>query len=225
MALKELREIRGIVIAALVVYGLIVVAAIHPHTPLDVFAYLSMDMQVGDRIPFVNDASVGKFYFFAAVMATALGLWQTFSESVRGTYPFLLHRPAGGRWVIGVKLAVGTVVYLTCTAVPLAIYSLWAATPGAHASPFEWSMTVSSWVVWLAMTMLYYGAFLAGIRPGRWYRSRFLPLAAAVFALIVVVGLAFTVFDGTLWPCGIVLAVDVWMIAMILFVARSRDYS
>ena len=91
--------------------------------------------------------------------------------------------------------------------------------------PFEWSMTVPAWVVWFAMTMLYLGTFLTGIIPGRWYRARFLPLAAAVFALIVVVGIAFTVFDGTLWPCWIVLAVDVWMITMILFVARSRDYS
>jgi len=27
-----------------------------------------------------------------------------------------------------------------------------------------------------------------------------------------------------LWPCLIVLVVDVWLIAMILFAARTRDY-
>ena len=224
MAWKELREIRGIAVAAMVMYGLITVGAIDPGSPLNLFGYLSMEWESGDRVPFVQGTFAGWFYFFAAVTAIALGLWQTLGESVRGTYPFLLHRPASGRWLIGMKMLVGTAVYLTCTAVPLVIYSLWAATPGTHGSPFEWSMTTPSWVAWWAITVLYLGAFLTGIRPGRWYRSRFLPLAAATFALIVVLGIA-SVFEGTLWPCWIVLAVDIWIIAMILFVARLRDYT
>ena len=84
-------------------------------------------------------------------------------------------------------------------------------------------MTVPTWVSWLAMTILYFGAFHTAIRPGRWYGSRILPLAASVLATFAAAGLAYE-FEGTLWPCLIVLVVDVWLIAMILFAARTRDY-
>lgn len=224
MALKELREIRIVVVGAMIIYGLITIAAIDPNSPLNLFHYLSGSMYTYS-IPFVRDAFVGKFYFFSGLMAITFGLWQTFGESLRGTYPFLLHRPASRRQLIGMKLLVGAAVYLIVTAVPLVIYSIWAATPGNHASPFEWSMTVSSWVTWSAMSMLYLGAFLTGIRPGRWYRSRFLPLAAAAFALIAVAAFSNTMFDGTWWLCWIVLVVDIWIISTILFVAKIRDYS
>ena len=73
-------------------------------------------------MPFVYDDFVGKFYLISVVFAIALGLRQTLGESIRGTYPFLLHRPADRRWLIGMKLSVGTAVYLICTAVPILVY-------------------------------------------------------------------------------------------------------
>ena len=74
--------------------------------------------------------------------------------------------------------------------------AVWAATPGTHASPFEWSMTVPIWIGWFAMTILYLGAFHTVVRPGRWYRSRLLPLAASAVATFAAVGLA-TAFEGS----------------------------
>jgi hypothetical protein len=134
-----------------------------------------------------------------------------------------LHRPADRHWLIGIKLLVGMIVYLICAGIPILVYAAWAATPCTHASPFEWSMTVPVWVAWLAMTILYLGAFHTAIRPGQWYRSRLLPLIASALATFAAAGLAFE-FEGSLWPCLIVLVVDVWLIAMILFAARTRDY-
>ena len=222
MALKELREIRGIAIAAIVVFGMLTFAAISPNEPLNPFYYLGRSSVA---IPFVSDYSVGKYYFFAGLMAVVFGLWQTFGESIRGTYPFLLHRPASVRWLVGMKLFVGTVVFLVASAILPLIYAMWAATPGNHASPFEWSMTVPVWVTWSAMTIPYFGAFLTGIMPGREDSARFLPLAASVLILIIVAVFANTLFEGAMWPLCVVLAVDVWILAMIFFVARSRDYS
>ncbi len=223
MALKELREIRGVAVAAMIIYGIITVAAVDPRSALNLFKYLPMNWR--DGIPFVSDSFVGKFYFFAALAAIVIGLWQTFGESLRGSYSFLLHRPASIRWLMGMKLFVGTAVYLIVSAVPLLIYSFWAATPGNHASPFAWSMTVPVWVSWFAMTIVYFGAFLTGIMPGRWYQARFLPLAASIFVMAILAVIANAVFAAALWPCLIVLAVDIWLITMIFFVARSRDYS
>ena len=45
--------------------------------------------------------------------------------------------PGRGSSLIGLKLAVGALVYLVCGAVPILLYGVWAATPGTHASPFD----------------------------------------------------------------------------------------
>ena len=219
MAIKEFREIRGIVLLALAAYALLAAATIDPMSPLNIFGARTLD----GSVPFVRDIFTGWFFFISVVFTIALGLRQTLGESMRGTYPFLLHRPAGRRWLIGIKLAVGLTFYLICAVIPILIYGHWAATPGTHPSPFEWSMTVPTWVGWLAMTPLYLGAFLAVVRPGRWYRSRLLPLAASALAALAAAGLA-AGFEWFLWPSLIVLVVDVWLIAMILFAIQTRDY-
>lgn len=159
MALKELRETRGITLLALAAYALLVAAAVSPWGARQ--RYLP---------PFISDGLfLGWFVCISGAMAIALGLRQTLGESIPGTYPFLFHRPAGRRWLIGVKLLTGSVLYLICAAVPILAYGVWAATPGTHSDPFEWSMTGPAWHLWFGMTLLYLGAFLAGVRPGRWY--------------------------------------------------------
>jgi hypothetical protein len=212
MAVKELREIRGIALLAIAAYTFVAGAAMNPYV---VTRYVW---------PFwPGDIFVSWHIVISGALAVALGLRQTLGESIPGTYPFLLHRPADGRWLIGVKLLVGVSAYVLCGGLPILVYSLWAATPGTHASPFEWWMTTMTWVLWLWMTFVYLGAFLAGVRPVQWYRSRILPLAGAV-AVPVGIGL---LFGGIwwLWPnCLAILVLDALMISMILFVVRTRDY-
>lgn len=213
IVLKELREVRGIAIGAILAYGAVL------------FWYLANHSMDSRTIPFAEDYSLGNtLSFFAILMVVLLGFRQTFGESVRGTYPFLLHRSASIRLIITAKLFAGLSVYLVATAVPIGIYCIWAATPGNHASPFEWSMTVPAWVVWFVMTLIYLGAFLSGIMPGRWYGSRFLPLAAAGLISCLIAQLNYHLAVPW-WLCGSILVADVWMIILILFVAKARDYS
>jgi ABC-type transport system involved in multi-copper enzyme maturation permease subunit len=223
MAMKEWREARKVVLIALAVYALMGISFASEVRSLDPFSYSPFGFRYS-AVPFVDDQHVNNFYCVAAGMAVWLGLLQTVGESTRGTYLFLLHRPASRRWLLAVKLLVGTALCLAVSAIPLAIYALWAATPGTHASPFEWSMTVPTCVGWFAMPLLYYGAFLSGIRPGRWSRSRLLPLAAAGVMLFVGVQIACEIAQP-LCVCLIVAAVDVWMIAAVLWTVRMRDYA
>ncbi len=223
MALKEFREIRGIALIALLLFCWFVLHAMNTAFSMNFLpTFFSSPLGYGE-VPFINDSFTGKFCWLAAGLAIALGLRQTIGESVRGTYPFLFHRPAERRWLIGVKLLVGAGVYLICAVVPLAIYCLWAATPGTHASPFQWSMTWPSWLGWFVMMTFYFGAFLTGIQPGRWYR-RLLSLAAAVIPVVIPLAIA-SQLDWGLVSWLIPAAFDAWLIAMILFVARTRDYS
>ena len=101
-----------------------------------------------------------------------------------------------------------------------------AAMPGTHASPFQWSMTAPAWNAWLVMTIVYFGFFLSGIRPARWYASRLLPAATACFLVF----LGVILFMEVAWWNGFValasvLLVDALLVAVILHVVRTRDYS
>jgi hypothetical protein len=221
MAMKELREVRGIGLLALGSNVYLVAAIVNPRFFLP-----------GSRepVPFVDDGFfMSWFLLISAVTAIALGLRQTLSESIHGTYPFLFHRPADRRWLIGMKLLVGLAVHLATGVVSIVGYAVWAATPGTHASPFEWSMTMPAWQIWCSMTLVYLGAFLTGIRPGRWY-GRLFALAAGGMLAFVAVGAGFLAEKhlvsvvALLVPFAIALAGGLWLAAAVLFTAKTRDY-
>ena len=214
MAIKEFREIQGIALLALAVHLIVVTSS--SATGLAPWA------NEPRNIPFVNTDYVFSFSWIAVAFAVALGFRQTVRESIRGTWLLLLHRPMRRGRVIAVKLLVGASVYLVVSAVPILLYWWWAATPGTHASPFESSMTARMWHVWSLSSIAYFGAFLSGIRPGRWFGTRLLPLAGAGL-------LAGCVFAAMYWwwCAGAVLltVIVTLLISNILFVAQERDYS
>ena len=174
------------------------------------------------QVPFLDDSFLGTFCFVSIALAVALGLRQTAWESSRGTWLFLLHRPTSMARVLAAKLAVGGGLYLLCGLAAILSYAAWAALPGKHPSPFLWWMTVPAWTAWGAIGIVYLGAFLAGIRPARWFGTRLLPLAAGgLFAMLLALSLVF-------WPClGIVafLLAAACLVGLIGFTARTRDFS
>jgi hypothetical protein len=212
---KELRETLGIAAAALVVYALFVSAEMG-HSLLPVF-----NSRGTTSVPFVGDEFVPMFCFVSAGLAIALGLWQTAVESGRSTWLFLLHRPMGWRQLIGMKLAVGAAVYLVCAALPILAYAWWAATPETHPNPFYWWMTVWAWKAWIAIGIVYLGAFLSGIRPGRWIGTRLVPLAATAILAPLIALIPWWRYLG--WP-ALILGIA-WLLALIFFMARTRDFS
>ena len=213
MIAKELRETYWIALAALGIYVL---------CTLELMGYNLKSMVYMERhvIPFASGEFTSMFGSISVCLALALGFRQALWESFRGTWPVLLHRPVSRWWMVGVKLSAGLGLYLATAAAPILLYAGRAATPGTHASPFQWSMTLDTWQIWLAITGLYLGAFLVGIRPARWFGSRLLPLVGAGILVVVL-----AVLDWWQWSLLGVLAVDGCLVATILFVASSRDYS
>ena len=212
LAYKELRETLGLTALAILVYLLLVGSLTGLHTFL-------LNLR-SDEIPFAGTGFVGYFVFLSVVLVIGLGLRQTIGESVRGTWLFLMHRPVE-RWkLVALKLAIGLAACLVSMALPILVYAWWAATPGTHASPFEWSMTLDSWRGWLSMTPLYFAAFLVGMRPARWFGSRLLPLAGAGFLVGMIQVIPWW------WLLGVpaILLLDAWLIVSIFDVARTRDY-
>jgi hypothetical protein len=216
LALKELREVGGIALAALGAYLALVVNLMGAK----VFDWVPVIPAGTREVPFTGLGFLLFFTFVSVLFALALGFRQSAWESARGTYPFLLHRPAGRTAIFLTKLATGAAVLLACAAVPIVLYAWWAAVPGHHAGPFSWSMTGDAWQLTFLMPLLYLGAFLSGLRPARWLGTRLLPLVAVVLFLLLLDWLPW-------WSAGFPLALALYglLVASICFVARVRDYA
>jgi hypothetical protein len=154
--------------------------------------------------------------FFAGI----LGLVQTVSESVRGTWGYLLHLPPARRQVIQAKLVCGLATYLACSGLFLAACVLLALRRQTIIRPLEWWMISPIAQCIVSGVLIYLGAFLTGLRPARWYGSRLLPLVG-VTALWGVL-----LFMPNWWVYGILslLLLCAILIAMIFHVAMTRDY-
>jgi hypothetical protein len=174
-----------------------------------------------DAIPFVSDAFTSRLTIVASVFAMALGFWQTLGDFHRDAQLFLLHRPVTSRRMYGVKLAMGVCVYLLCTGLAIVVYAIWAATPGNHASPFDWSMTLPAWRTWLSVTCLYLAAALCGIYPAAWLGTRLAPLAAVGGIYFICSALPIPTSVGL----TVLIAIDIALTISILHVVRTRDFA
>ncbi len=214
---KELREVLGLAAIALTCYFVLVVSAIGAR----VFFWVPGLPHGPEDVPFISGGFLGGFTLVSVVFAAALGFRQSAWESGRGTYLFLLHRPMRRDTIFCTKLATGIGVFVLCASLPIVVYAAWAAMPGHHAGPFEWSMTGPAWQLVFLMPLLYLGAFLSGLRPARWFGTRLLPLAASVALLVLVYSLPWW------WYLRFPLALVLYALlaATVCHVARLRDYA
>jgi hypothetical protein len=219
LVFKELRETMWIGIAAFIAY----MATIAGFMGYSLFPYDSTT-NTPVPIPFLNNDGWGSFIIISIVLSITLGLWQTVTESRRGTWLMLLHRPISRRRLICVKLAVGIGLYLAVSGVPILIYTFWAAAPDTHASPFFWWMSAWVWQLWLITALVYLGGFLTGIRPGRWLGTRLFPILASGLCTLIV-GVA--IFGLRRWFLGLAVffLICAVFVGIILYVARMRDFS
>lgn len=214
--IKELREVAGIGLIGLAVLLIFVSGLVN----LRLFSWFPLVHRDAGGIPFVSPAFLEYFGFCGAVLAIALGIRQSLGDDFRGTAGYLIHRPMGRRMIFGLKLAAGVVTAAVATAIPFGLYTWWAATPGHHPSPFQWSMTDAALRWWLSFPLLYLGSFLSGIRPARWFGTRLVPLAAAAF-------FAFSIqFLSRWWLAGLpaLLLLEAAMLSAIFWVSRTRDF-
>lgn len=171
-------------------------------------------------VPFHGEGWTTWVLAVGMIGGAVLGLWQTFGESVQGTWGFYLHRSMDKAALVLAKAGVGLAWLLLCLAVPLVIYAVWAAIPGTHASPFEWWMTGPVVRAWAFASVGHLAGFLCGLRPARWWVSRFFPaLAVGLLWLTVVIE------PWTAWPAWLaILVADGLLIASIIEVTRERDW-
>ncbi len=220
---KELREMRLFAALAVAIYGVYVskLTGHWNHLLRDLLGWLPGLGSPLPDVPFVQDGFAMMYGFIGFSLAIALGFRQSFWELRQGTYPFLLHRPLSRRAIMLTKLVSGAGLLLACTLLPIAIYAAWAAAPGTHPGPFEWSMTGPMVHLWLSMPLVYLGAFASGIRPSRWFGSRLFPLVAVAIPIFL---LQFAPHWRLIALPPLLVATAV-MISDILLEAETRDFS
>jgi len=177
--------------------------------------------------PFIHvlEANLSMFVMVSLGLAAGLGIRQAVAESSRGMWQFLLHRPVPRRRIVGGKLLVGTVLYLTVAAVPILIVSLWRSIPGTHPSPFEWSMMSYHWLAWFVLTSLYLGGFLTGLRPGRWVGTRLMPVAGTAIVVGAAVGVGVQLVGSCILTVITIGVLDFVLVIIVFYVAETRDFS
>jgi ABC-type transport system involved in multi-copper enzyme maturation permease subunit len=179
--------------------------------------------------PFFNKDLMLRLTLVGTGLAIALGAWQTWGESLCRTWNFLLHRPVRRNTIIWVKLAIGLILLLASTGLPLLVYAIWAAIPGTHANPFAWWMTLLMLRVWFATTLIYLGVFLCGIREARWYVSRFWPVVPMgvilLFRYVSVSSLGQAHWVVLVVSDGLVIGSVLMLLAAIPYAAKNRDFA
>jgi ABC-type transport system involved in multi-copper enzyme maturation permease subunit len=219
---KELRETRAFAALALgfsVIYLGKQTGNWAPMLNLLVAWVPGMNREVPD-VPFVQDNFVTVLFFIGAALAIALGFRQSAWEPSQGTVLYLFHLPLGRHTILGAKVLTGIALLLLCTLVPILIYAAWAAIPGTHPGPFEWSMTEPAFEIWVFLPLVYLGAFASGIRPGRWFGSRLLPLASVLVCLILLGPVPY----WWLIAFPMLLVVAAVLVSDILWAADTRDF-
>ena len=100
LVIKELRESAGIVAVAVLAaaYTLAMMTGMRIFPVFNSFASAT-------GFPFVSDGFSTLYVLVIGALAIALGLKQAAGEGRRGTYYFLLHRPATRRFIFGTKLS------------------------------------------------------------------------------------------------------------------------
>ncbi len=215
---KELRTVAGVAVLALGAYLLLVGEQLNLPL-LNIFAEHTEPLS-----PFVTPNGYVTYVWIGVVLALALGLWQTVSESWNGAWQFLLHRPVSRNKVMLSKLAIGLGALLVLSAWPIALMGFWADQPGNFSAPFEWWMTEPFWREWCLLPVLYLAAFASGLRTANWWGTRLMPIAAVLAAFVVREQLA-----SRLWPWWqeVALAGGLMgaLVIVILTVGRERDYA
>jgi uncharacterized membrane protein YsdA (DUF1294 family) len=212
LIIKELRESAALVALATLV-GAWVLANLWG------VALTPWDSRTAERWPFRQYLMETALPVLGGSFAVLLAMKQTAWEEMRGTFRYLLYRPIERRRVVMLKLAVGLALVMALTAAFILSHAAWAAAPGNHPSPFFWSMTEPAWRVWLVLPVIYLAAALSGMRPGRWWGSRLLPLAGGctVAAILAAQPWWWVTLAGSA-------AVSCLLMACTVRVAQTREY-
>jgi hypothetical protein len=117
--------------------------------------------------------------FICPAAGLVIGLMQMLPEMRRGRWQFVTHRPVSRPALLLGKILVGIALYFLAVGMPMALISVWVATPGHVPGPFAWNMLYQPLSDLYSGFAWYAAGLLVGCRRGRWFGTRLIPIGAA----------------------------------------------
>lgn len=161
------------------------------------------------------------FMLISLTLAIAMGLMQSLSEDIQGTWRYVLAMPGGWQRILKLKLACGAVVWLAWSLAVIVICQLGIAVhSGPAGEPFS-KLIDPTLRVLVCAPVVYLGAFLTALRRSNWFFSRLMPLAGTLMCW----------FSLTYLPNWWVVAPLVCVgfsaviVAIVFHVAAERDFA
>jgi ABC-type transport system involved in multi-copper enzyme maturation permease subunit len=139
--------------------------------------------------PLLSKGTFAIVCIFCSAFGALLGWLQIYSERHRDLWAFLVHRPVTRTEIFFSKMMAGLCLYAAGAGVPLVIFIILVWWPGHVAAPFEWTMALPVFAMFLNGTVFYFAGLLTGLRQARWFASRGLGLVAAILMTIAVINL------------------------------------
>lgn len=173
----------------------------------------------GEWLP--DDDFVYPFLLISLGLAIVIGLVQSLSEDVQGTWRYVLALPGGWRRILKLKFGCAAFVWLAWALVSFAIcaFGMVAETgpPGEAFSRLSEPMIR----ILLCVPIVYFGAFLTAIRRVSWFFSRLMPLCGVLMCWYVVLLLPNW---WVLAPLSTV-ALVAGLVSLVFHAAAARDFA
>ncbi len=128
----------------------------------------------------IDEDFVYPFLLISLALAVVMGLVQSLSEDVQGTWRYVLALPGGWRRILKLKFGCAAFVWLCWAVVSFATCGIGMA--AETGPPGEaWSRLSEPMIrILLCVPIIYLGAFLTAIRRVSWFFSRLMPLCGVL---------------------------------------------
>ena len=124
----------------------------------------------------LDDDFVYPFLLISLALAVGMGLVQSLSEDVQGTWRYVLALPGGWRRILKLKFACGATAWLGWTVAAFAICQIGLmADTGSQGESFK-RLAEPMLRILVCVPVVYLGAFLTAVRRSNWLFSRLMPL-------------------------------------------------
>jgi len=169
----------------------------------------------------LDDDFVYPFLIISLCLAGTMGLLQSLSEDVQGTWRYVLSFPGAWRRILKLKLAVGFAVWLCwgCATVALSFLGMFFEL-GPNPEPLQ-KLFDPVLRILVCVPVVYLGAFLTALRRANWFFSRLMPAVGVFVCWFILPYLPAWWIAAPLATAGF----GAVLIALMFHVASSRDFA
>ena len=169
----------------------------------------------------LDDDFVYPFLLISMALAIVMGLVQSLSEDVQGTWRYVLALPGGWQRNLKLKLTCAAVVWLVWAIVAVTICLLGLVADTGQPGESLGKLTEPIVRTLFCAPVVYLGAFLTAIRRANWFFSRLMPLGGVLMCWYVVLLLPHWWLYASLATVGL----GVVLVVLIFHSAAVRDFA